>query len=263
MSELIHERLTKDAEWFKRRSLEALKENLASHHYPGYPWRRLTMNTRTGIGKLLGRWHLPIGEWDSGHFPNVPSEAEIERLSMQGYTLDTYGRPVHPWLEELLQPDIGVVTGKGFYRNWGANRTADPILIRTDLDEPHVLLIQRKDTGMWALPGGFIEPGEPPLEAALREAHEETLIDWRWLVSDTKLTYQGPLADIRTTAHAWPETSAFSLLLDPRLTAHLPVGPLPGDTTEVNTVMWQPLAAYDGAAFGSHRLLLELAHDQL
>jgi 8-oxo-dGTP pyrophosphatase MutT (NUDIX family) len=37
-----------------------------------------------------------------------------------------------------------------------------------------VLLGRRADTGAWALPGGIIEPGEEPADAAVREIFEET-----------------------------------------------------------------------------------------
>lgn len=37
-----------------------------------------------------------------------------------------------------------------------------------------VLLIKRRDIPVWVLPGGGIEPGENPSEAAMREAEEET-----------------------------------------------------------------------------------------
>lgn len=43
-----------------------------------------------------------------------------------------------------------------------------------------VLLIQRAKgafTGLWSLPGGHIEPGEPAREAARREVREETAIE--------------------------------------------------------------------------------------
>ncbi len=43
-----------------------------------------------------------------------------------------------------------------------------------------VLLIQRAKgafTGLWSLPGGHIEPGEPAREAARREVGEETAIE--------------------------------------------------------------------------------------
>ncbi len=38
----------------------------------------------------------------------------------------------------------------------------------------HILLIQRKDNGLWAMPGGFFEVGETPAEGTCREAYEET-----------------------------------------------------------------------------------------
>jgi len=41
-------------------------------------------------------------------------------------------------------------------------------------DDGQVLLGRRADTGIWALPGGIIEPGEAPADAAVREIFEET-----------------------------------------------------------------------------------------
>ena len=37
-----------------------------------------------------------------------------------------------------------------------------------------VLLQQRSDNGLWGIPGGGIDPGEEPAEAAIREVYEET-----------------------------------------------------------------------------------------
>ncbi len=42
-----------------------------------------------------------------------------------------------------------------------------------------VLLIQRKDFEVWGLPGGEIEPGETPAQAAVREVAEETGLEVR------------------------------------------------------------------------------------
>jgi 8-oxo-dGTP diphosphatase len=41
-------------------------------------------------------------------------------------------------------------------------------------DGGRVLLGRRADTGKWALPGGAIDPGEQPADAAVREVYEET-----------------------------------------------------------------------------------------
>jgi 8-oxo-dGTP diphosphatase len=40
-----------------------------------------------------------------------------------------------------------------------------------------VLLCRRADTGQWNLPGGGLEAGESPWEAAAREVKEETCLD--------------------------------------------------------------------------------------
>jgi 8-oxo-dGTP diphosphatase len=37
-----------------------------------------------------------------------------------------------------------------------------------------LLLQQRSDTGTWGLPGGTVDPGEPPARTVVREVHEET-----------------------------------------------------------------------------------------
>lgn len=42
-----------------------------------------------------------------------------------------------------------------------------------------LLLIQRRDNGLWALPGGFVEVGETLAEAAAREFGEETGVETR------------------------------------------------------------------------------------
>jgi 8-oxo-dGTP pyrophosphatase MutT (NUDIX family) len=42
------------------------------------------------------------------------------------------------------------------------------------LDGERLLLTKRSDNGQWCLPGGGIDPGERPAEAAEREVLEET-----------------------------------------------------------------------------------------
>lgn len=60
----------------------------------------------------------------------------------------------------------------------GARSAAVAVAIVEDEAEPGVLLTLRAEglrahPGQWALPGGRIDPGETPVEAALREMHEE------------------------------------------------------------------------------------------
>ncbi len=55
--------------------------------------------------------------------------------------------------------------------------TADMVLFAPGDDEALVLLIQRGKNpyrGRWALPGGYVDPGEQTAAAAVRELAEET-----------------------------------------------------------------------------------------
>lgn len=55
--------------------------------------------------------------------------------------------------------------------------TSDTILLTHAKGERHILLVQRKHepfAGCWALPGGFVDEGETPHDAAIRELLEET-----------------------------------------------------------------------------------------
>jgi 8-oxo-dGTP diphosphatase len=42
------------------------------------------------------------------------------------------------------------------------------------LNEGQILLVRRRDIGTWEMPGGFVEHGEAPWEAAVRECLEES-----------------------------------------------------------------------------------------
>jgi 8-oxo-dGTP pyrophosphatase MutT (NUDIX family) len=63
-----------------------------------------------------------------------------------------------------------------------AGTPAAVLIAITDRPEPGVILTVRREdmrthAGQIAFPGGRIEPGEEPVAAALREAHEELLLD--------------------------------------------------------------------------------------
>jgi 8-oxo-dGTP diphosphatase len=54
--------------------------------------------------------------------------------------------------------------------------TAGAFVFSTEVPR-RVLLVHHRKLGVWLQPGGHIEPGENPLEAAIREVSEEAGID--------------------------------------------------------------------------------------
>jgi ADP-ribose pyrophosphatase YjhB (NUDIX family) len=131
----------------------------------------------------------------------LPSLIEQSRFHEIGIETDELGRPLHPWRDQLPH----LAEGKGCYWRWGPNYTVDPIVISRE-PEPKILLVQRGDNGKWALPGGFIDPGEAPNVAGLREIIEETHLE---LTDDeSHLCYRGPVLDERSRLHAWSDTTA-------------------------------------------------------
>lgn len=202
-------------EGFRHASLDLLAGQLALHGaYPGYARQRLFVAggaLRTNAGRVT----LPIG-FDAMRGSVSPDPEECRTLQTKGLELDyPNSRPLHPWADAMIRrQDVGILTGKGVYRYWGPNYTADPIVIRRDLKIPHVLLIERDDGTGWALPGGFVDPNENPINSAKREAREETGIDVEEFEHKLTTVYTGPVVDLRNTVNAWPETTACSIELD-------------------------------------------------
>lgn len=68
-----------------------------------------------------------------------------------------------------------------------------------------LLLIHHVKSGLWLPPGGHIEPGEAPAEAAVREVHEETGVDAEIISGSlfnhpAVITHIAPFAIIEATA---------------------------------------------------------------
>lgn len=65
--------------------------------------------------------------------------------------------------------------------HWGLHGAAGLLLVRTDLNPPHVLLQLRAGWthggGTWAVPGGARDSHEDIVTAAIREAREEVGVD--------------------------------------------------------------------------------------
>lgn len=88
---------------------------------------------------------------------------------------------------------------------------ADPVHITGSafiVGERGIVLLKHRKLGIWVQPGGHIDPGETPADAALREAREETGMDCT-LVSDDVVhvdVHPGPRGhthlDLRYLMHA-------------------------------------------------------------
>jgi len=214
-------------------------------HYPGYPTERLTLNLPSEYP--LQDIDIPDGPWSFNTTPPPTPEATA-LFTNQGYETDSLGRPLHPWAHRLLSTENGgVTTGKGAYWHWGPNPTADPLVI-TNEPRRRILLIERSDTGALALPGGFVNGDEPPHAAALRELQEETGLQ---LTQKGLLIYKGPVADLRTTLHAWAETSAYVFSVDSPYE-------VTGNDDALNAA-WYFIDELPASLFGSHAHLIKLA----
>ncbi len=86
--------------------------------------------------------------------------------------------------------------------------TADVVLFRTIANGHEVLLIERGQApfrGQWALPGGFVDEGEAPEAAAIRELREETSID-----TDLVLTQVGAFGEPGRDPRGWVVSVAYA-----------------------------------------------------
>ena len=132
----------------------------------------------------------------------------------------------------------------------GANQTADAVII--DPAAAKILLVQRKDSGQWALPGGFVDVQDASTHhAAVREAAEEAAIT---LDGHAPQLFRGVVDDPRNCHVAWIETTAHFFEAS---AASIPRG---GD--DADDAVWHDMAQLP-ELYASHRDIVERALDHM
>ena len=167
--------------------------------------------------------------------------------------------------------------GRGLLGKWGPNFAADPIVTRwhASLGAPprlQVVVIERRDTGEWALPGGMVDAAETVSAAVRREFEEEAgnledvvaqatfrrLTDE--LFSSGVVVYEGYVDDPRNTDHAWMETTAVHLHCSDALGGALPLNA--GD--DAKAVRWVDVGGPEHATlYADHKDWVDCAEARL
>ena len=139
------------------------------------------------------------------------------------YLIDPNGRPLNP------NGRTGI-SNRGTLDVWGPAFAADPVVTRRDpaTGRLQVVVIQRRDTGHWALPGGFTDFNEPVSKTARREYSEEAAnlegeerarfeALTEQLFNNGREVYRGYVDDPRTTDNSWIETVVFHYHCKPEI----------------------------------------------
>lgn len=154
--------------------------------------------TLVGFEKDATSYYLKLfPQW---HYVHVEREHMLDATSLRELYLDQEASRSHVYGRLASAVPAGVVkflqkwaqskafswcareqsAVKAYRAKWTADRydTADNVLMATYQGKRYVALVRRKEgtigEGLWALPGGFVDPDEAKLAAAMRELQEET-----------------------------------------------------------------------------------------
>lgn len=188
------------------------------------------------------------------------------RSSFEGeLQFDADGRPMNPRGRTGMKE-------RGLLGKWGPNFAADPIVTRVNGRQLQVIVIQRRDTGEWALPGGMVDAGETVSAAVRREFEEEAghitestaratfrqLADELFASGET--IHSGYVDDPRNTDNAWMETTAIHFHCAPALGAQLPLNA--GD--DAAAVRWVDVGGSEHAGlYADHKVWVDAAAARL
>lgn len=156
-------------------------------------------------------------------------DGNIDRRSYTGEYKVVDGVPRNPLGRTGL-------VGRGLLGRWGPNHAADPIVSRWKQDGSRgkvlcsgkpvleFVVIKRRDTGNWAIPGGMVDPGDTVSATLKKEFGEEAMNSLEAtpeekadiekqigeLFKQGTQLYAGYCDDPRNTDNAWMETVAMN-----------------------------------------------------
>ncbi|MEV6714836.1 NUDIX domain-containing protein [Lentzea sp. NPDC051208] len=186
---------------------------------------------------------------------DVPNWPARQVTAVVPFTLNAWGWPLNPTGRTGR-------TGRNLGK-WGENAAADPIVVAGHGRNRQVLLIKRGDIGVWAIPGGMVDPGESAPAALVRELREETGVHLGDLTPT--VIARRYVDDYRNTDHAWICTTAALFQLPD-------VVPATGADDAVDAAWWpfadlvelyEAITAAGGQLYAAHVPLLTAALDQL
>jgi ADP-ribose pyrophosphatase len=108
------------------------------------------------------------------------------------------GRPVNP------AESTGITRGRNQLGHWGEQLCADAVVVALIDGRCWLAMVERADGHGWAIPGGTVDPGEDPADAAVRELREETGLDLA--DADWQLFAPRYVPDPRASDEAWMVT---------------------------------------------------------
>lgn len=228
---------------------------------------------RFPVPDRLVSWETPYPEYDPPYYVspvvlendssrNPAGWADPEERSPDEAPKESFcGVLRHDALGRALNPaGRSGLAGRGLLGKWGPNYAADPIITRINNEGKclELLAIQRRDNGQWAIPGGMVDRGELVTRTLSRELREETGVTLE--MERAELIFQGYVDDPRNTDHAWMETTARHLHLDPETAERLE----PRAGSDARAVRWLPLSAEVIATlYASHCSLVRKALELL
>lgn len=159
------------------------------------------------------------------------------------------GRPCNPYGRTGIE-------GRGALGKWGPNKAADAIVTRIgeDNESLEILLIKRP-SGHWALPGGFLDGSEDSRVAAQRELKEETHVDCDFTAA--RKVYSGLVIDPRMTDNAWVESEAYHIMVSSDASS-------PRAGSDAQDVIWIPITPQLlSSLYASHATMIKAAISQM